>query len=837
MALASPSLMEAVESYRAQANRNLDPQTQVELGQFTTPEPIARFMASLFEEIAGDVTLLDPGAGVGSLTAAFVHQSLSGRSRPSQIVVDAYELDKGMLDYLAQTLRKCEAVCQIVGMPFFGHMMNQDFISNGVDLLWEEGSLFGQPLLGYTHCIMNPPYKKIRSGSKHRKALSGIGVETSNLYSAFLALAIKLLAPGGELVAIVPRSFCNGVYFKPFRQLLLSEMAIKQLHVFDSRTQAFKENDVLQENIILHAVKQVAQSDVCITSSRDPSLTDMTQRLVAFDQVVKPEDANTFIHIATSDLDQMIVDRIGVFTHSLDDLGLDVSTGPVVDFRLKDDIRAQSEVGTVPLIYPSHFSKNEIRWPLKNGKKPNAIHESSASRRWLMPNGWYVLTRRFSSKEEKRRIVAAICDPTTLPGTKIGFENHVNVFHDGKKGLDPLTAKGLAVYLNSTLIDLYFRQFSGHTQVNATDLRSLPYPGLEVLSRLGAQVNGSFPGQAEVDTLIEAEIDELTQNSSAKENPMTIQQKMQEALDVLDALGMPRGQRNERSALALLAILDLKPDDAWADAGAPLIGITPIMDFVRDYYGRAYAPNTRETFRRQTVHQFMDAGMVVPNPDQPERPVNSPKWVYQIEPVLLRLLRTVGTSDWETNLEIYFTNRRSLAEKYARRREMEKVPLVFGERQKLYLTPGKHSLLIRDIIEEFGPRFAPGAEVLYVGDTGEKLGHFEEVAFQELGLSFDSHGKFPDVVLYFREMNWLLLIEAVTSHGPVDAKRHAELAALFDPSTAGLVYVTAFPDRSTMGKYLGDISWETEVWVATSPTHLIHFNGERFLGPYETAID
>ena len=145
---------------------------------------------------------------------------------------------------------------------------------------------------------------------------------------------------------------------------------------------------------------------------------------------------------------------------------------------------------------------------------------------------------------------------------------------------------------------------------------------------------------------------------------------------------------------------------------------------------------------------------------------------------------------------------------------------------------GKHSELIRDIIEEFGPRFAPGAEVLYIGDTGTKLGHFEESTFQSLGLTFDSHGKFPDVVLYFRKENWLLLMEAVTSHGPVDAKRHAELAELFSESTASLVYVTAFPDRSTLSRYLGAISWETEVWVASTPTHLIHFNGERFLGPY-----
>jgi len=163
---------------------------------------------------------------------------------------------------------------------------------------------------------------------------------------------------------------------------------------------------------------------------------------------------------------------------------------------------------------------------------------------------------------------------------------------------------------------------------------------------------------------------------------------------------------------------------------------------------------------------------------------------------------------------------------------MLKIPLVFGEKQELYLTPGNHSQLIQAIIEEFGPRFAPGAEVLYIGDTGAKMGYLDEKAFQELALRFDSHGKFPDVILFYRKENWLLLIEAVTSHGPVDVKRHMELANLFTVATAGLVYVTAFPNRQTMGKYLSDISWETEVWVAETPSHLIHFDGERFLGPY-----
>ena len=447
-----------------------------------------------------------------------------------------------------------------------------------------------------------------------------------------------------------------------------------------------------------------------------------------------------------------------------------------------------------------------------------------------MENGWYVVTRRFSSKEEKRRIVAALHTPDHVPGAKVGFENHLNVFHQNKAGLEPVIAKGLALYLNSTLLDLYFRQFSGHTQVNATDLRAPHYPNRETLIHLGEQIVGAWPAQEEVDHLLEMEIERMTEENNA--NPLIIQRRTQEALSILDALDLPRGQRNERSALTLLALVDLKPENDWSEAGAHLIGITPIMDFIRDHYGKEYAPNTQETIRRQTMHQFVDAGIAVSNPDRPGRPVNSPKWCYQITSDTLNLIRSFGTDSWDAKLAAYLKQRASLAEQYAKERDMQMIPLEINGGKQLALTPGKHSQLIKDIITQFGPRYAPGAEVLYVGDTGSKMGYFAKETFETLGLTFDSHGKFPDVVLYLRSNNWLLLIESVTSHGPVDSKRHSELSALFADSTAGIVYVTAFPDRQTMAKYLGYISWETEVWVADAPTHLIHFNGERFLGPY-----
>lgn len=304
------------------------------------------------------------------------------------------------------------------------------------------------------------------------------------------------------------------------------------------------------------------------------------------------------------------------------------------------------------------------------------------------------------------------------------------------------------------------------------------------------------------------------------------------ARQILTSLGLPRAQQNERSALSLLALLNLTPGKGWSQAENPLVGITPIMDWAREHYGKGYAPNSRETFRRQTMHQFCDAGVALYNLDRPDRPVNSPKAVYQVQPAALQLLRSFGTPQWRDNLAAYLAERETLVATYARERAQNRVPVAIAAGKEITLSSGEHSELIRAVIESFAPRFAPGSVLVYAGDTGNKWGYFDDALLAELGVGVDSHGKMPDVVLYFTEKNWLLLVESVTSHGPVDGKRHAELGTLFAGSKAGLVYVTAFPNRAIMSRYLGEIAWETEVWVADAPSHLIHFNGVRFLGPY-----
>ena len=307
------------------------------------------------------------------------------------------------------------------------------------------------------------------------------------------------------------------------------------------------------------------------------------------------------------------------------------------------------------------------------------------------------------------------------------------------------------------------------------------------------------------------------------------------AQEIIKSLGLPPAQQNERSALCLLALLNLTPGKTWADAENPLMGITPIMDWARKYYGKDYAPNTRETVRRQSMHQFCDAGLALCNPDKRDRSVNSPRTVYQIETTTLDLLRSFNTSSWQEKLTVYLAKHETLVARYAKEREQNRIPVNVSSDKDITLSPGKHSELIRDIIENFVPRFASDSVLIYVGDTGRKWSYFNAVLLARVGVAVDSHGKMPDVALYDVKRNWLLLVEAVTSHGPVDGKRHAELAELFSGSAAGLIYVTAFPDRAIMGRYLPTIAWETEVWVADAPSHLIHFNGVRFLGPYPNA--
>lgn len=313
--------------------------------------------------------------------------------------------------------------------------------------------------------------------------------------------------------------------------------------------------------------------------------------------------------------------------------------------------------------------------------------------------------------------------------------------------------------------------------------------------------------------------------------------RVAEAQELLRKLGFDAERSNERSALVLLALLGLPEDVPWSKATSPVLRTVEVMDWLRQNYGKDYKANTRETIRRRTLHQFVDAGLVRLNPDDPTRPVNSPKSCYQVDSSALAVARLRGRAEFEDALNRYLGERPGLVALYARERSQDLLPVTLMDGSAVELTPGGQNVLLRAMVEEFCPRWTPGGRILYIGDAGKEDPVFEEHALADLGVELDKHGKFPDLVAYLPDRNWLVLMEAASSHGPVDAKRHGELERLFGRSSAGLVYVSCFPSRAEMRKYLAEIAWETEVWCADAPSHLIHFNGERFLGPYDATPD
>lgn len=447
-------------------------------------------MAGLFPPLPPSIRLLDAGAGAGALTAAFVRRWEETANGTGEVIAHAYELDAAILGVLHKTADRLGQKKGIVAEVIEG-----DFIERAATMIrLERGPR-------YTHAILNPPYKKINTGSTHRAFLRAAGLETVNLYSGFVGLAVGLMEKGGELVAIIPRSFCNGPYYQPFRRFILARAAIRQVHLFEARDKAFKGDGVLQENIIIRLTCGMKQGEVTISTSTDDSFADYLESRHPFITIVTPDDANQFIHIPTGDGADLL--DAPAFGFSLDELGLSVSTGPVVDFRMRHDLRTDPEPGTVPLLYPGHFSHDRMTWPRPGFRKANAIRHTAATEKWLFPSGFYAVVRRFSAKEERRRIVANVVEPAALQADMIGFENHLNILHEGRQPLDEDIARGIVVYLNCTAVDQYFRRFNGHTQVNATDLRTMRYPSLKALTALAHWArNNPQPSQEAIDARV-----------------------------------------------------------------------------------------------------------------------------------------------------------------------------------------------------------------------------------------------------------------------------------------------------------------------------------------------
>ena len=447
---------------------------QVELAQYFTPPTIAKYMASLFDDpkVGSNVRILDPGAGEGILGIAAIERLKKTNTVEAHFV----ELDAETSDVLKANLSARYG--QAAQITFF--VEQSDYIDQAIE--WYS------TIEHFTHIIINPPYFKLRTSSKEAAKLRQNDIAATNIYAAFLWLSAKLLEPGGELVAIVPRSFCNGPYFLKFRQYILQHCSLQKIHIFNARDKAFSGDGVLQENVVIHLKKQKQASQIEVLYSTDHDFSDLMTISLDSGAVIHPDDKHKVIHIPSADSSRV---HSALFENTLDETGINISTGPVVDFRLKDHIfETKAEGVSIPLIYPAHMRGGKVTWPLsKINKQGQHFAVNDETKRWVVPlDGHYVIVRRFSSGEERRRIFAAVVNPAEMGAPYIAFENHINFFHIKKSGVDNELALGLCAFLNSKAVDDYFRSFSGHTQVNVSDLKRLRYPRVEILRQIGAEI-------------------------------------------------------------------------------------------------------------------------------------------------------------------------------------------------------------------------------------------------------------------------------------------------------------------------------------------------------------
>ena len=819
-------------------------------GQFFTPPIVARYMANLAGILHDHTRILDPGAGIGILACA-ICESARIQKVPNLSIV-AYESDPVLNALCSFTLNYARELLKEHGIELSFELHRQDFIEAMAEQisqtsLWSGGL---QPQQPFDLVILNPPYFKVNQKDARARLVKDIAYGRTNVYTIFMSLAASSLRVGGHFVSITPRSFASGTYFQHFRRQFFSMITPELIHIFDSRRSAFEDANVLQENVILAGVRKGAVSVDApfVTLSRSQGIQDLVhpliqqvQRRLIFDEKQK----DPVLHLPTSDIDTHLLQAFRRWPNRLATYGLEISTGPVVPFRSLDMLTSSEEVkqGTaVPLLWLQHVRRMDITWPLEHFDKPQGVLRE-AGQKLLIKNTTKVILRRFSAKEEPRRITAAVLSDDIFSTELIALENHLNYLYRPGGALSDEEAIGIAAFLNSILVDRYFRITNGNTQVNATELRKLPLPPLEQLALIGQRVinlqieqdfdaiEGILMEELGKDLIVGSEEDDL-QLPILKDSRISMG-KIQEAQRILRDLGLPPAQQNEISALTLLALCNLTETAPWENISTQPITIHNMMAFMKQHYGRIYAENTREVVRRQVIHQFEQARLVDRNPDDPARPTNSPDFCYGLTKDVFEALVQFGTRDWESAITNFLERHGSLWEHYQRSRQAHALPLKLADGKQLYLTPGKHNQLQIAVIEKFGPRYAPSATILYLGDTANKFVIYEKERLEQLGVPMTTHDKLPDIILYDENKNWLYLIEAVTSHGPISHKRHYELESLLKDCTAQLVYISAFLTIAEFRRHVPEIAWETEVWITERSEHMIHYNGDKFLGPHK----
>jgi adenine-specific DNA-methyltransferase len=470
-----------------------------ERGQVFTPPQVARFMAGLFSTISSEYALLDPGAGVGMLTAAFCER-VRGLRSPRSITAHLFENDPTLTPLVKLNMQNCRRLLREAGHSLEYVVHGEDFIlasSHGLG----GGELFDQPeaTIKYNGAIMNPPYFKLRKDSAHARLMEKIVHGQPNIYAFFMALAARLLVPGGEIVAITPRSFCNGLYFRGFRHWYFEHMGLDHIHVFESRTETFKHSSVLQESIITKAHRLGPPSaEIAVTTSFGADTgRDLQRSTVPAERIIDNSSGDYVVRIPGGEEDHQIMDLIESFPLRFSETGLRISTGPVVLFRAAEYLAAEDNgASCVPLLHPHNVKAFAAPWPLGKNGKPKALKCCDGSRRLLVPAKNYVLIKRFSAKEEKRRLTAGCLLRSEFAFPLVAIENHVNYIYHAERDLTEDEVYGIAAMFNSALIDRYFRTISGNTQVNATEIRAMPFPDVKLLAKIGRRVRRDT-GEAE----------------------------------------------------------------------------------------------------------------------------------------------------------------------------------------------------------------------------------------------------------------------------------------------------------------------------------------------------
>ncbi len=469
-------------------------------GQYFTPQEVCSFMAGLFSEPEGEhYRFLDPGAGVGSLSAALCkHLSRSRHSLHIEAIL--FENDREVLPYLHRTMEHCRKELQRAGHRLTVSLHEHDFILDAAASLQRAPGLFDdQVRVGEVDAvIMNPPYFKLNKNSDYARVMEAVVHGQPNIYAFFLAAAAQMLRPEGELVAITPRSFCNGLYFRGFRHWFFDRMTLDHIHLFESRTDTFR--DVLQESIITRSHRLGrASARITISTSYGRNLQEsMHERRLPAKDIVDSSTGDRVIRVPASDEDCAILEAVESWPDRFSDLNLRVSTGPVVTFRAREFLLHGLKDNAAPLLSTFNVKPFETVWPAAQKKHPDAFKVCPASMKLLLPSQNYVLLRRFSAKEERRRLTASCLIGASQPGPHVALENHLNYVYHAKRGLSLDEAYGLAALFNSALLDRYFRTISGNTQVNATELRTMPFPTLKTVAAIGRKVQAlsSLDGRA-----------------------------------------------------------------------------------------------------------------------------------------------------------------------------------------------------------------------------------------------------------------------------------------------------------------------------------------------------